>query len=474
MSNTQNAFLIPPPAPQQTHQRTPFGNAHDAAGNDGRDNEPTPFLTMLNQAADSQPSPALDLRLSVERGGQGVEEHRASLPLGGGEMLFSEAVLDLLASLRGNLEKEGVDVGHALESRFGPDWSLRAAEIVLSKLSSKYAAILENDSPLSINIKALVSDRLKFSLEASLAGSGAAEEIHAETQQLENSPQMNGNVLSQVIDGQLNGTNEETAAARSQEQPWTVSEIAARGANLVDKHASVEGQALIENSDVRLKDELSAGSRGEQGGKKGRDQQENRDASARLELGKAANLDDNADKPRASTNFTEHKTAFEQFFEQATARSDSAGAAPKLELTKDSQLSQGAMLRDGLDNMVRFIRMNGEQRASLIIDPPALGRLSVELVSSTAGLEASIKVSSEQVRQLIQDHLVQLRHSLEQQGVHLTHFSVDVRQDDARRNQDERETHQRRGVRGVNEDDAIGEEALFQVDLNQGLMYWIA
>lgn len=137
-------------------------------------------------------------------------------------------------------------------------------------------------------------------------------------------------------------------------------------------------------------------------------------------------------------------------------------------------LSRNQTLQEGLDNVVRFVRAGNTQKASVIIDPPALGRISLELSHGTSGLEASIKVSNEQVRQLIQDQLSQLRHSLAQQGVQLTNFSVDVQQDDS---------HERQGTPGHNSKRAQGlqgesgsedEETTFRVDLNQGLLYWVA
>jgi flagellar hook-length control protein FliK len=92
-------------------------------------------------------------------------------------------------------------------------------------------------------------------------------------------------------------------------------------------------------------------------------------------------------------------------------------------------------------------------------------------------LEASIKVSSEQVRQLIQDQLAQLRWSLSQQGVQLTHFSVDVQQEDGGRQQrgTGRERRRPAGISGVEAgSDVQDEQAGFRVDLNQGLLYWVA
>jgi flagellar hook-length control protein FliK len=144
-------------------------------------------------------------------------------------------------------------------------------------------------------------------------------------------------------------------------------------------------------------------------------------------------------------------------------------------LAKDAPLPRNEALREGLDNVVRFIRVSGEQKAALIVDPPALGRVSVELTHSAVGLEASIKVGSEQVRQLIQDQLAQLRWSLAQQGVQLTHFSVDVQQDNERREQG-RSSERRRveAAAGTDDGEGEGEETMFRVDLDQGLLYWVA
>jgi flagellar hook-length control protein FliK len=178
----------------------------------------------------------------------------------------------------------------------------------------------------------------------------------------------------------------------------------------------------------------------------------------------------------------ENRVNFDQFFESITARrgfTAESGARPgALELgNSGTPLARDEALREGLTNVVRFVRANGEQKASLIVDPPALGRVSVELTSSATGLEASIKVSSEQIRQLVQDQLAQLRWSLSQQGVQLTHFSVDVQQEDGGRRQQEpgRERRRARGISGIEgASDEQDEQAGFRVDLDQGLLYWLA
>ena len=140
-----------------------------------------------------------------------------------------------------------------------------------------------------------------------------------------------------------------------------------------------------------------------------------------------------------------------------------------------ADFSQAATLRNGLTNIVRFVRADGVQKASVIVDPPALGRISVELTSGTSGVEASIKVSSEQIRQLVQDQLSELRMNLSQQGVQVAAFTVDVQQDNSGNQQNPQYQSQERGYSayagGLDDDDEAEE---FRIDLEEGLLYWVA
>lgn len=198
------------------------------------------------------------------------------------------------------------------------------------------------------------------------------------------------------------------------------------------------------------------------------------DASRRRSRGAEAARSHSSEELPRSAERTESRPDFQSFFDGilANRRPAQPQAAP-LELSRGAQ--PGEVLREGVENVVRFARVNGGHRASLIVDPPALGRVTVELSTGTSGLEANIKVSSEQVRQLVQDQIVQLRMSLAQQGVQLAQFSVDVQQDDGRRQQGfSRGQGGRRRARGEasGEDDEAA-NAVFRVDLNQGLLHWV-
>ena len=138
----------------------------------------------------------------------------------------------------------------------------------------------------------------------------------------------------------------------------------------------------------------------------------------------------------------------------------------------------GAAVEDGIQHVVRFLRTEGRQAASIIVDPPALGRIEIELVSIAKGVEASIKVASEQVRQLVQDHITVLRNHLEQQGVHLGEFVVDLR-DNSKGNSGQNtfagEKNSRRRGASVLESESIDETVpSFRMDLEHGLLSWVA
>ena len=176
-----------------------------------------------------------------------------------------------------------------------------------------------------------------------------------------------------------------------------------------------------------------------------------------------------------TTHRTESRTDFQTYFEGVlTSRRTSASTSPlPLSLRTTANFTQSSALRDGIVNVVRFIRADGVQKANIVVDPPALGRISVELTSGTSGVEASIKVASEQIRQLVQDQLSQLRMNLSEQGVQVAEFTVDVQQDNSGQHnpQDQNQERGRLNFIGSVEEDEAEE---FRVDLEEGLLWWVA
>ena len=176
-----------------------------------------------------------------------------------------------------------------------------------------------------------------------------------------------------------------------------------------------------------------------------------------------------------STRRTDSHSDFAAYFEGVlTSRRIASRTSPEpLNLRGTENFTQSSVIRDGLVNVVRFIRADGLQKARVIVDPPALGRISVELTSGTSGVEASIKVSSEQIRQLVQDQLSELRMNLSQQGVQVAEFTVDVQQDNSG-SQNQQGQQQNRPYMNFFDDADDDETEEFRVDLEEGLLYWVA
>lgn len=174
---------------------------------------------------------------------------------------------------------------------------------------------------------------------------------------------------------------------------------------------------------------------------------------------------------------TESHNTFQSFFEgvlSSRRNSSRTSSAMPLNLqTASYRFNESQTLRDGMTNIIRFIRADGVQKANVVIDPPALGRISVELSSTSSGVEASIKVASEQIRQLVQDQLSELRMNLSQQGVQVAEFTVDVQQDNSG-NSNHQSGHYGNEQRAFAISEADDETEEFRIDLEEGLLYWVA
>jgi hypothetical protein len=479
----------------------------------------------------------LDLTFSAEQG-ETREEYTTSLPLEGMGLFFSKPVLDLLASLKEGflkegllkeglekLEGKGVDVDLISErvnelldgDETLPDTAAERLEAMLSRLRNRYETTLASDGPRHLDIEVALSENLKLGLEASLKHPRGEHPQNEETETitetteesetlLEEAPldggeAMTANLLSTMVSAM---TEEKEKAPDDALQPLTLPRLYAYLKPEATRSAPSKTAARA-NSDP-ADDEEKAPSSEVDGSKTDGSKRISSfvvppyEAASRETTSPAAQdlpgskiqaknpktdafvFGEKEKDPLGETAGVKTKTTetakFDQFFEGILSRRGSSESRfdvgdAGLDLAKEAPLSRNEALREGLDNVVRFIRTSGEQKAALIIDPPALGRVSVELVSSTTGLEASIKVGSEQVRQLVQDQLEQLRLSLAQQGVELTHFSVDVQQDNGRRQQ--QDTDQRRRPTSVpsgGEDDE--DQTIFRVDLDRGLLYWVA
>ncbi len=137
-------------------------------------------------------------------------------------------------------------------------------------------------------------------------------------------------------------------------------------------------------------------------------------------------------------------------------------------------------LGEGVAATLRIVRTSEGNRAQIVVDPPALGRVEVSLQSTDQGMSAVLRVDNEGLRQLLQGQMESLRSSLQQQGITVTNLSVDVRQggDQASSGREDQNSGSRR--RQVNSllgtYDLEGEEELstYHLDMERGLLSWMA
>lgn len=179
----------------------------------------------------------------------------------------------------------------------------------------------------------------------------------------------------------------------------------------------------------------------------------------------------------SGTQRTDAHNDFQSFFDGVLRNRRSSSRIPSQPLnlrTGTYTPSQSSTLREGIVNTVRFIRSDGVHKANIVVDPPALGRISVELTSGTSGVEASVKVASEQIRQIVQEQITQLRENLSQQGVQVSEFTVDVQQDNTGQGQNSGRENQREYYNSLASGNTEDDTEDFRVDLEEGLLYWVA
>jgi|GEM_PF-6449497 len=131
---------------------------------------------------------------------------------------------------------------------------------------------------------------------------------------------------------------------------------------------------------------------------------------------------------------------------------------------------------DGVTTMLRFLRDEGIAEARIVVEPPSLGRIDVSLQATASGVEAVFKVDNEHLRQVLQQQLDSLKVSLEAQGIHVSGLTVDIKNRDDGRHRDVPGTGRKlRRLGAAGEDgDEDGGAVLVRLDLERGMLHWVA
>lgn len=139
------------------------------------------------------------------------------------------------------------------------------------------------------------------------------------------------------------------------------------------------------------------------------------------------------------------KQAFENLVQQAQAQPNAAAQAqsmsgkpmaetPMVQLPSGQQVAESQIF----DQVVaRFTgSFNGESgRMVLRMQPAELGSLKLELMVEGDRIRANIHAQSQQVQEVLERNLPQLRNALAEQGLKIDQFQVDVNRDQSQQNQ---------------------------------------
>lgn len=133
---------------------------------------------------------------------------------------------------------------------------------------------------------------------------------------------------------------------------------------------------------------------------------------------------------------------------------------------------------DGLTNVLEFMRTDGTPEARVIVDPPALGHIDISIRAAEGGVQATFRVDSDHLKQMVQQQIDILRSSLEDQGIHVSTIAVDIRNKDEQSGKGAshaRGGKNKRSVAGVDGDDAEETtQSLVRLDLERGTLHWVA
>jgi hypothetical protein len=130
---------------------------------------------------------------------------------------------------------------------------------------------------------------------------------------------------------------------------------------------------------------------------------------------------------------------------------------------------------NGLGHAIRFIHQGNIDRAYVAVEPPEWGRIQIDLGLSKDGLEAFIRVENQELAASLRGQMEVLKTALESSGINLAHVAVEAKGGDTGRGSGDQPEERRRKKAS---DPHIGEDgvegAVFQLDLDRGLLCWIA
>ena len=161
----------------------------------------------------------------------------------------------------------------------------------------------------------------------------------------------------------------------------------------------------------------------------------------------------------------------------AENRVSNEGTPAVLRLPVTYTLASGEKFGEGLLTVVEFVTRGESSEVRIIVEPPALGRVDVSLKASASGVEVLFRVDNETLLQMVQNQLDSLKTSLQAQGIHVSGLTVDIRNGEYENHRGERSSKSKgkgRGTRGGDDGDAAEVTRIARLDLERGLLHWVA
>lgn len=142
-----------------------------------------------------------------------------------------------------------------------------------------------------------------------------------------------------------------------------------------------------------------------------------------------------------------------------------------------ADVNRAAALSQGMARVIEVIKERDGHKGRMMLEPPELGSVKIELQSFRDRVQLHLVVESAQAREMIDQSLDMLRQSLARQGLTLAETTVDVGGGGSS-DQAAWGTGQAQGAGGgpVTEGDEaqVPEEVVARLDIEKGLLYWIA
>ena len=126
------------------------------------------------------------------------------------------------------------------------------------------------------------------------------------------------------------------------------------------------------------------------------------------------------------TYLGDDKTFIAEFNDKTQLRETSENVFDRLAVKNAVKDTGAGEIIEQIAVKLKIHHKNDHNRILINLDPPSLGKLRINLIQRADTLQAFIVVESSLVKDMIESHLNQLRQSLQDQGLKVSQFFIDV------------------------------------------------